>query len=102
MGEQPNLVHLIRRIIQEEIQCIIAPVVGLEPKLQTMETIVKEEIKNALSPISSKPSGWTEVRSKHRIDLSIPPQPEDQHLPWKSSGEGRPLWSSWARGALLL
>lgn len=77
--------HLICQIIQEEIQCIVAPVEGSEPKLQSIETIIKEEIENTLPLISSRPSGWTEVRLKHR----------SAHSSREGSMSGKPQTTDW-------
>lgn len=65
LDEQPDLVPLIRQIVQEELQRIMNA--GKEPtatQQQTIESLVREEIEKTLAPVS--PTEWTEIRPRRK------------------------------------
>ncbi|UYV82112.1 K02A2.6-like [Cordylochernes scorpioides] len=92
--EEEDLTSLIRRIVQEEIQKVIAP-----PGLTTdsIEDMIREEVKMNLSPISKRPSVLVRNQSRpfrtyepsKRTEYSSPPiLPKSQQ--WRTPDD-RPL-----------
>ncbi|UYV82076.1 K02A2.6-like [Cordylochernes scorpioides] len=92
--EEEDLPSLIRRIVQEEIQKVIAP-----PGLTTdsIENMIREEVKMNLSPISKRPSVLVRNQSRpfrtyepsKRTEYSSPPiLPKSQQ--WRTPDD-RPL-----------
>lgn len=66
IGQQPDLVSLIRQIVKEEVQRLISPVIDPEPQVQSIETIVREEVESALAPLSQTTSAWTKVNPRRQ------------------------------------
>jgi len=68
--EEPDLVSLIRRIVREEVQRIVAPVAkDQEPQLQSLESIVRDEVEKALAPVSEL-DPWQEVKSNRHLSYA--------------------------------
>lgn len=65
MDAQPDLVSLVRQIVQEEVQRINIPSRDVDSQMPSLETIIRSEVENSLSPIADR-SGWSEVRPKRR------------------------------------
>lgn len=56
MRDEPDLVSLIRRLVQEEVHRLVGQTdSATDPHSQSLEEVVQEEVKRALAPIPEKP-----------------------------------------------
>lgn len=86
VDEEPDLTSLIRRIVREELQKIDTPPVE-EPQmgLQSLETIIREEVARSLNPIASQNFNRTFSRSKHHVQPRYNrPETTPEQLPRKT------------------
>ena len=65
INEKSDLVGLIRQIVQEEVQRFAAPrTEDFDPRRQSIETLIREEVEDALTPITETRHQWTGVQSR--------------------------------------
>lgn len=63
---EQDLVSLIRQIVREEVQHIVAAQIQKpEPQVQTVEDIVREEVEKSLAPICGQRE-WTDVKPRRQ------------------------------------
>ncbi|GBM28421.1 hypothetical protein AVEN_262175-1 [Araneus ventricosus] len=69
-----DLTSLIRKIVRDEIQKLTVPQ-AMEPQMgvQSIETIVREEVGRSLNPITSERARTAYSRPQHRIQPSTEP-----------------------------
>lgn len=67
ISEQSDLITLIRKIVREEVQRCIAPVIN-EPEAGSpaIEAVIREEVEKALAPVREEPSPWIDVQPRRR------------------------------------
>ena len=81
IDQQTDLISLVRQIVREEIQRTMSLAVDPEPQDQCIETVVREEVANALAPLSRTTSAWTKVKPRRQptyAAVARPPRPVAQ------------------------
>ncbi|KAF8785577.1 hypothetical protein HNY73_011095 [Argiope bruennichi] len=66
IDQQLDLVLVIRQVVREEVQRLISPVVDPELKDKGIEIIVREEVENALAPLSQTTPEWKNVKPRRQ------------------------------------
>lgn len=83
IGEETDLVNLVKEIVREEVQRIMA-MKNEKPEpqqFQSIEAIVREEVQEALSPLTRAQGSWTEVRKQPSREQRYPTWSKRQRTP---------------------
>lgn len=97
MQDEPDLVSLIRRIVQEEVHRLINQTdEPSDPCSQSLEEIVQDEVERALAPVSAKPietrrrPTYAATKRESRVPVQRPPAQPRKTDRWRTT-DNRPV-----------